>query len=103
MNIDINGVSITLTQEQLDQVAKHLVKSTYPPKGTICWVWLNAESDRSLRVSNGNGAFYMDGSKTSTVVWHNYEVLPMGISFSDTPITSSQITSDMHKQLALCW
>jgi hypothetical protein len=27
----------------------------------------------------------------------------MGISFSDTPITSSQITSDMHKQLVLCW
>lgn len=103
MNIDINGVSITLTQEQLDQVAKHLAKPTYPPKGTICWVWNSKAQHKSLRIANGNGAFYSDETPSNTMQWRNYEVIPMGILFSDTSITSSQITPDMHKQLALCW
>jgi len=110
VKIDINGVSITLTEEQIQEVAKHLAKKEEPkhlPKGTICWVWLNG-TDKHLRVADGNGKFYYDGycSRKKSIngtKWDNFEPLEMGLQFSEDIIKTENITPDMHKQLALCW
>lgn len=77
----------------------------FPLKGTICWVWNNNEtSARKIRISNGKDRFYYDGRTSGgSLPYDNYEVVPMGISFSDEIIHGNGITPEMDKQLALCW
>ena len=111
MKIDINGVSITLTEEQIEEVAKHLAKKEEPqhlPKGTICWVWDDENFNPFLRVADGDGEFYYDGYCRSKkgmkgTKWEHYEPIEMGLQFSKEVIYTEDITLDMHKQLALCW
>ena len=105
MTIKINDVSITLTKEQLDQVAKHLAKQVEPkhlPEGTICWVGKKLDS---VRIADGTGGFYPNGNSKGIAsgTWAYFEPIEMGLIFSDTVILSEDITLEMDKQLALCW
>ena len=109
MEIKVNDISITLTDEQLKVIQIGLVKSepkiVAPPKGTLVYVWdgVGKPFEPYVRYSAGNvdnngRLFVAEG-----ISWKHWEVVPMGISFSDETITSKDITPDMDKCLALCW
>ena len=99
MDIKINDISITLTDEQKiiiqDGLAKQEPEIVAPPKGTLVYVW---DADKKPKEP------YVKYSDEFTLLnWKHWEVVPMGISFSDEAITSKEITPEMEKCLALCW
>lgn len=53
-------------------------KHTFPPKGTVCWVWDNGHDCRFPRISNGKGQFGTSQHKGSgeirnTENWGKFE------------------------------
>jgi hypothetical protein len=94
-------------QSLLDSIKLQIEnKQKYPQDGTICEVWNNnSVSGKALAYAYayGSGYFRMFKGAGPAVDFDNFKPLEMGLTFSDEIIHSKDITSEMDKQLALCW
>jgi hypothetical protein len=92
-------------QSLLDSIKLQIEnKQKCPQDGTICEVWDdNDTKGKTMHYSNGDGTFRMYTNSHIVTTFDNFKPLEMGLTFSDEIIHSEDITSEMDKQLALCW
>lgn len=103
MTTTVHGIEITLTPAQ-----EALVRGV-PPRGTLVYVWDGDKRPYKPFVTYSEGEL-LEGriltiarSYNTVASYAHWEIVPMGLQFSDTIITSEQFTEANHKQLALCW
>lgn len=93
------------TQALLDSIKLQIEnKQKFPADGTICEVWDdNDDKGKTLYYSNGDGTFRICTNSHTDLKFDNFKPLEMGLTFSDEIINSKDITTEIDKQLALCW